>query len=98
LQPDRKVVLGVRPQDLELAASDAAGRARGRVWVVELLGSEKLVEVELGDKRRITVQIRADREMSVDQPVSVRLDPRCMHIFHVESGDALRSGASNRRA
>ena len=41
----RDVVLGVRPQDLALAGAQEPASIRGRVWVVELLGSEKLVEV-----------------------------------------------------
>jgi ABC-type sugar transport system ATPase subunit len=72
----RKVVLGVRPQDVELVADSEPNAARGRVWVVELLGSEKLVEVELGERRRITVQVRAATEVQIDDSVGVRLSPQ----------------------
>ena len=88
----REAVLGVRPQDLTLVP-DAAEPAtvRGRVWVVELLGSEKLVEVTLGDRRRMTVQVRADTEVKIDDPVGVRLDPQRVHLFDAKSGIALRA-------
>jgi ABC-type sugar transport system ATPase subunit len=85
------VVLGVRPQDLELVGDGDPYAARGRVWVLELLGSEKLVEVELGERRRITVQVRAGTEVKIDDSVGVRMDPQRVHIFDAESGQALRS-------
>ena len=86
----REVVLGVRPQDLELVGEEDTLTARGRVWVVELVGSEKLVEVELGERRRVTVQARADRPVRVDEPVGVRVDPKRVHIFDAREGHALR--------
>ncbi len=64
---------------------------RGRVWVVELMGSEKLVEVALGERRRMTVQVRADTDVKVDDPVGVRLDPQRIHLFDAKSGVALRA-------
>ena len=87
----REVILGVRPQDLTLVV-DAAEPAtvRGRVWVVELLGSEKLVEVTLGDRRRMTVEVRADVDVKIDDLVGVRLDPQQVHLFDVRNGCALR--------
>jgi ABC-type sugar transport system ATPase subunit len=88
----REVVLGVRPQDLTLVGWQDRPAARGRVWVVELVGSEKLVEVELGERRRVTVQVRADRPVNVDEPVGVLLDPRSVHIFDAKDGRALRRG------
>lgn len=44
----RQVVLGVRPQDLVLVGGQEPASLRGRVWVVELERSEKVVEVEYG--------------------------------------------------
>jgi ABC-type sugar transport system ATPase subunit len=87
---DREVVLGIRPQDLELVGEKDSLTARGQVWVVELVGSEKLVEVELGERRRVTVQVRADKPVHVDEPVGVRVDPKRVHIFDAKDGHTLR--------
>jgi ABC-type sugar transport system ATPase subunit len=87
----REVVLGVRPQDLTLAHDAEAAFVRGRVWVVELLGSEKLVEVTLAERRRLTVQVRADTDVKIDDPVGVRLDPQRIHLFDAKNGSTLRS-------
>ena len=85
-----EVVLGVRPQDLALVPAGQAAQAQGSVWVVELLGSEKLVEVTLAEKRRMTVQVRADTPVTVEDAVGIHLDPNRVHLFDAKSGVALR--------
>jgi ABC-type sugar transport system ATPase subunit len=86
----RDVVLGVRPQDMDLVGEQEPSDLRGRVWVVELLGSEKLVEVEYGERKRVTVQVRAETDVQVDTPVGVRLKPQRVHLFDTTTGAALR--------
>jgi ABC-type sugar transport system ATPase subunit len=85
-----QLVLGVRPQDLALVPAGQGAQAQGSVWVVELLGSEKLVEVTLGEKRRLTVQVRADTPVNVEDAVGIHLDPHRVHLFDANSGAALR--------
>jgi ABC-type sugar transport system ATPase subunit len=87
----REAVLGVRPQDLALVSDHEPASLRGRVWVVELVGSEKLVEVTYGARSRLTVQVRAETSVNVDDPVGVRFDPLRVHLFDAGSGVALRS-------
>jgi ABC-type sugar transport system ATPase subunit len=89
--PGRDVMLGIRPQDLDLVGEHEPADLRGRVWVVELLGSEKLVEVEYAERKRITVQVRAETSVNVDDTVGVRLNARRAHVFDVKSGATLRS-------
>jgi ABC-type sugar transport system ATPase subunit len=87
--PGQPVILGVRPQAAAFArGSDAT--VRGRVWVVELLGSEKLIEIDLGDKRRFTIQVRADTAVNLEETVGIRLDPGSVHVFDARSGAAIR--------
>jgi ABC-type sugar transport system ATPase subunit len=85
----QKVVLGVRPQDLRLVASAAESSAHGRVWVVELVGSEKLIDVDLGYKRRLTVQVRADVPIAEDAIAHVKIDPQAVHVFDGETGERI---------
>jgi ABC-type sugar transport system ATPase subunit len=92
LKAGQQVVLGVRPQDLPLVPAPAQGSTAGRVWVVELVGSEKLVEVELGAKRRLTVQVRADFNVREDEAVHVRIDPDRVHVFDAETGLRVSGG------
>jgi ABC-type sugar transport system ATPase subunit len=89
--PGRDVMLGIRPQDLDLVGDNEPADLRGRVWVVELLGSEKLVEVEYAERKRVTVQVRAETSVNVDDTVGVRLNARRAHVFDTKSGATLRS-------
>jgi multiple sugar transport system ATP-binding protein len=102
--PEQEVVLGIRPQDLALTTETAASTASGRVWVVELVGSEKLVDVDFGNKRRLIVQTRADTPVREEDSVRVRVPSERVHLFDRQTGrridsdsSALRSG-SDRRA
>ena len=88
----QRVVLGARPQDLRLVPSAAEGNAHGRVWVVELVGSEKLVDIDLGDKRRLTVQVRADAPVLEDEAVHVGIDPHDVHVFDAETAQRVSGG------
>jgi len=48
------VILGIRPQDVAIVPAGTPGSIPGKVWVAELLGSERLIEVELAPKLRMT--------------------------------------------
>jgi ABC-type sugar transport system ATPase subunit len=88
----KEIVLGVRPQDLTLVPAGAPAALRGSVWVVELIGSEKLVEVELEDKRRLTVQVRADVAVEVNESANIVIDPARIHLFDAASGASIATG------
>jgi ABC-type sugar transport system ATPase subunit len=86
LAAGQEVVIGVRPQDLTLIPAAAPDSVSGRVWVVELVGSEKLVDVDLGGRRRLTVQVRADAAVAEDETAHVRIDPDRVHVFDAKTG------------
>jgi ABC-type sugar transport system ATPase subunit len=58
--------------------------------MVELLGSEKLVDVEIGPKQRIVAEIRADVRVAIDDEVALHFDPARVHLFDPQSGNAIR--------
>ncbi|MCT8974239.1 ABC transporter ATP-binding protein [Microbaculum marinisediminis] len=86
LQTGQKVTLGIRPQDIEIVSDGTPADFVGRVWVVELLGSEKLLEIELDDKSRIKVQVRAEMDFDVDTIVRCRINRERAHLFDNQSG------------
>src|SRR5262245_411140 len=101
--PEQEVVLGIRPQDLALTVEGHASTPTGRVWVVELVGSEKLVDVDFGNKRRLIVQTRADASVREEDSVRVRIPPERVHLFDRQTGRriisdslALRGGSDHR--
>jgi ABC-type sugar transport system ATPase subunit len=74
-------VSGVRPQDLSLVASAGPNALTGRVSLVELLGSEKLIEVQISDRKRISVQVRADSQVGLGESVYIGFDAQSIHVF-----------------
>lgn len=95
VKPEQVLVLGIRPQDLEMQASSAKADITGNIWVVELLGSEKLAEVRLADKSRVRVQVRADAPLAVDDAVGVRVDISRSHLFDKATGKVIRPSSKN---
>jgi ABC-type sugar transport system ATPase subunit len=87
----RTLTLGIRPQDVRLVAPDAPGAIPGRVWVVELTGSERLVEVEIAPKLRITAEVRSDVNPPIDSPAAVAFASDKCHLFDPETGKMLKS-------
>ncbi|MBZ0215778.1 MAG: ABC transporter ATP-binding protein [Fimbriimonadaceae bacterium] len=92
VKPAHAAILGVRPQDLIFEGTPAADTLTGTISLIELLGSEKLVEVDLSGQKRMSVQIHADMVVNMDDRVHVKFDPQRVHVFDTESGRSLRAG------
>jgi ABC-type sugar transport system ATPase subunit len=84
-----ELVLGVRPQDVAMAAPGEPGGIPGKVWMVELIGSERLIEVEIAPRLRVTAEVRASHRAAMDEAVAVRPDPAQIHLFDPATGRAL---------
>ena len=88
--PDgKKLILGIRPQDITLSDTAAPGDLPARVWLVELVGSEKLVDLACDDDLKIMVEVKAEQDISVDQAVGIRFNPSRIHLFDPDSGMAM---------
>lgn len=85
----RELVIGIRPQEVSVVSTGEPGAIPGKVWMVELIGSERLIEVEIAPKLRITAEVRAKHRAAIDDHVAVRLDPTHLHIFDPVTGKAL---------
>ena len=62
--------------------------------VVEPLGNETLVTINLGDAL-VNIRQPADFSMPVGARCGVRPIARHVHIFDAETGEALRTGLAN---
>jgi multiple sugar transport system ATP-binding protein len=67
-----RVQLGIRPEDVEIAATAADGWQPARIVVVEPMGSETLVTVDYRDQR-LVARVGANRWFESGQTVWVRL-------------------------
>jgi multiple sugar transport system ATP-binding protein len=87
---DKDVTIGVRPEDLRLAnGSDAAGLCfEGMVEVVEKLGSEILLDLQVGDQTMVAAvepNVRATR----GDKLRFALRPDRLHFFDAASEVAI---------
>jgi len=79
-----RVVLGVRPHQLELLARDGAG-VRARVERVERLGGQTLFALALGEAR-VVASVRDDVGFAAGDSACVQWPPRELHWFDVRDG------------
>jgi ABC-type sugar transport system ATPase subunit len=83
------LVLGIRPQDLSVARPGDPGTIPGKVWMVELIGSERLIEMEAAPKLRMTAEVRASQRAAIDDAIAFRPDPAQIHLFDPATGASL---------
>jgi multiple sugar transport system ATP-binding protein len=83
-----KLVVGVRPEHLEVKVEGPAGVLNGRADVVEYLGNEELIHVSVGDRDVVALIDSANRVLPGDDlALKVPLDK--VHLFDPESTKAL---------
>lgn len=89
MPPDVKAVeVGIRPERLHLDRSrPGSGTVSGLVEVVEQLGAEYYVHVEV-DGSIITARAPRDQQVRADESVKLTTDGGYVHIFDVETGIA----------
>jgi multiple sugar transport system ATP-binding protein len=85
------VVIGVRPEHLT-DAGHASGEplVRGRVRLIELLGSEQLVRVELPTGVVVTARFNARTRVAVGDVAELHVAPEDLHYFNPATGRAIR--------
>jgi multiple sugar transport system ATP-binding protein len=88
-RPAGRVMVGVRPQDIALAARDESD-VPARVEIVEPLGATAVVHARIsGDAPLIRVVVSADDVPAVDDEVGLRVRRDRLHLFDAETGVSL---------
>jgi len=94
--PGSRVLLGVRPEDLHLAADAGAefpGGIEATVQVTEPLGDSLLLECALGDDQ-VKVQASPRNDLEYGDRVELAYDPERLHVFDVDTGETRYHSAS----
>ena len=85
------LVLGIRPEDLSLATSDDSLTVKGKVFLVEQLGKENLVSMQIeGTKITMRVLLTSDQDWEA-ATLTLALPEAKLHWFDVDTGDRLGS-------
>jgi len=83
---DWEATLGVRPEDIKITDGDS--EIKGTVSVVEPVGSEYFVHVEIG-QNAITVRTKLDKELKVGGEINLIFDPQKLHLFNRIDGSRI---------
>lgn len=84
-----KVEVGLRPSKMELATPHDKNAITGTIVLVENMGSEGQVIVDV-DGQEISFVTKGFRTLEPGQPVSFSIDPASIHVFSPETGRSLR--------
>jgi multiple sugar transport system ATP-binding protein len=84
----RSLLLGIRAENIELNLTPGEGDLRGRVLVVEPLGSHNLVTLQVGDTR-LKATTRPDEILAPDQEVGIVIDDARVRWLDSDRGLAI---------
>jgi multiple sugar transport system ATP-binding protein len=84
----RRLLLGIRPEDLLLAEGPGPARLKGRVAVVEPLGPHTLVMLRIGEES-VRIATEPDRPVQVGDAVHLEPRPDRIRWFDADSQEAI---------
>ncbi|MGW6195189.1 ABC transporter ATP-binding protein [Kribbella sp. NPDC055110] len=87
---DRRVVLGIRPEDVTLSTTPVQGHHPGKVFVAEPLGPDVLVTVRI-EGELIKARVPTPFRLGHDSTVYVGINPNRLHLFKASDGAALHA-------
>ncbi len=87
------LLVGIRPEALRLAPAPGALALTGTVDLVELTGPERIVSVDLGD-RRITATLPAEQRVAPGEVITLHTDPARLSAFDPDTGHSTPLGLS----
>ncbi len=88
-EEDRKLVLGIRPEDLSLESPGTTNTISGKVYVIENMGNHKIVDVELSGGTTIRVRVAPKVVADIGDNVAVSFNMEMVRLFDAESGESI---------
>ena len=86
----RRVMLGLRPEHIEVGEPDGGGDLRLNVDLVETLGADTLLYGPIGqDSGIVTARVAGHRRIGVGETVPLAVAAHHLHLFDPESGRRL---------
>ncbi|RDZ63175.1 sugar ABC transporter ATP-binding protein [Haloferax sp. Atlit-12N] len=92
VEGSERVTLGIRPEDIEVIGDAAADHAyETTVDVVEPMGNENAVYLELGGERRFVATVGGMRRVEAGESVVARIPEDAVHLFDATTGETLQN-------
>ena len=86
---DAPVVLGIRPEHIEMTGADDPASVPARVEMVEPMGADTLIWCRLADGTAFSFRHDADAQVHVGDALSVRFPADALSLFDEASGQRL---------
>ncbi|MDZ5698668.1 sn-glycerol-3-phosphate ABC transporter ATP-binding protein UgpC [Chelativorans sp. M5D2P16] len=86
----RQITVGIRPEAVQISNS---GDLVGKVEVVEHLGAEQLIYLNIGTEDLLTVRCHQPTAVKIGEPLRVEVDPSRMHVFDANGRAVMRNAA-----
>ncbi len=95
----RVVIAGIRPEDLRLASESEPNTVVGVVDVVEHLGAEQLIYLQMeealvsesAETKGVTARVAADVAIQRGERVALAANPLKIHLFDLDTGRRIQS-------
>lgn len=88
-EEDRKLILGIRPEDVTLESPGTENTIGGKVYVLENMGNHKIVDVELAGGTTIRVRVVPKVKISIGDNVAVSFNMEMVRLFDAENGNSI---------
>ena len=85
-----ELVLGIRPEDVDIVESDGPQTVTGTVSVIEPLGSINYIHTMVDGKERI-VEVTGNRYADEGQQIAIHIPENHIHLFHGKTGESLHN-------
>ncbi|MER3426494.1 MAG: glycerol-3-phosphate ABC transporter ATP-binding protein [Pyrinomonas sp.] len=85
---ERRIIIGIRPEDVREAEPGAREAIEARVELLELLGSEALATCSVAGQQ-ITVRLGAQTATRADSSIGLRFDMKRAKLFDAATGKAI---------
>lgn len=88
LKDQKRLTLGVRPEDIRLAFNQTPNGLPAQVYVTESLGHETLVFLQLGQEK-IIARAGPEIRVNIETTIWISFDDSRLHFFDTATGDRL---------
>ena len=89
VEAEGEVILGFRPEFARIHKEPAPGRVEAKVYVVETLGSEAIVNLSIGEDTIVKVKTGIEQSLNIGEKVYLEIDWSKAVIFDSTTGNRL---------
>jgi multiple sugar transport system ATP-binding protein len=82
----KEIVLGIRPEDIELSKNESDNSIKATIEIIELTGREFEIHLKV-EEERIIALIRNIENFKINDEVNLIFDEEKLHFFNKETGE-----------